>query len=110
MQSLRSRRVAARPCIRWEVVTRSQKAIECLDDDRRPEALQLLEEASANQEKEFEDFRAAFISGSPQEVRGRASKLADDPRFQALMKQNADLPKTAKLPTSPILASCELTS
>lgn len=82
-------------------VARTKKAIECLNEDRRPEALQLLEEANADQEKEFEDFRAAFTSGSPQEVHGPASKLADDPRFQVLMKQKADLPKSAKLPTSP---------
>jgi hypothetical protein len=82
-------------------VSRTRKAIECLNDDRRSEALQLLEEANANQEKEFEDFRAAFTSGSPQAVHGPAAKLADDPRFQALMKQKADLPKQAKLPTSP---------
>jgi tetratricopeptide (TPR) repeat protein len=89
------------PLYSWLVVTRSRKAIDCLNWDRKPEALQLLEEASANQEKEFEDFRARFTSGSPQEVQGVASKLADDPRFQALMKQKANLPKAAKLPTSP---------
>ena len=81
--------------------TRTQKAIVCLDGDRRTEALQLLEEANANQEKDFEDFRAAFTSGSPQDLHRLASKLADYPRFQALMKQKADLPKQAKLPTSP---------
>lgn len=89
------------PIYRWGAVARTKKAIECLNEDRRPEALQLLEEANADQEKEFEDFRAAFTSGSPQEVHGPASKLADDPRFQVLMKQKADLPKSAKLPTSP---------
>ena len=89
------------PLYSWQVLTRTRKAIDCLNEDRRPEALQLLEEANANQEKEFEDFRTAFASGSPQEVHGPASKLADDPRFQAIMKQKADLPKSAKLPTSP---------
>ncbi len=82
-------------------LTRTPRAIVCLDRDRRPEALQLLEEANANQEKEFDDFRAAFISGSPQDVHRLASKLADYPRFQTLMKQKADLPKQAKLPPSP---------
>ena len=80
--------------------SRTLKAFGCLKDDRRSEALQLLEEASASQEKEFEDFRARFTSGSPGEVHGPASKLADDPRFQALMKQKANLPKQAKRPTS----------
>jgi len=89
------------PIYRWGAVARTTKAIECLSQGRRPEALQLLEEASANHDKDFEDFRAAFASGSPQEVHGLASKLADDPRFQALMKQKADLPKLAKLPPSP---------
>jgi hypothetical protein len=78
-----------------------QKAFECLSRDRRPEALQLLEEASANRDKDFEDFRTAFTSNSPRDLRERFSKLADDPRFQALMKQKADLPKPTKLPTSP---------
>jgi Flp pilus assembly protein TadD len=73
--------------------TRMEKVPECLNRDRRPEALQLLEEASANHEKDFEDFRAAFTSASPRDSHGLASKLADDPRFQALMKQKADLPK-----------------
>jgi tetratricopeptide (TPR) repeat protein len=88
------------PLYSWQVLPRSRKAIECLISDRRPEALQLLEEASANQEKEFEDFRATFTSGSPGDVHELASKLANDPRFQALMKQKADFPKQAKLPTS----------
>jgi tetratricopeptide (TPR) repeat protein len=82
-------------------LSRTQKAMECLNNDRRPEALQLLEEANANQEKDFEDFRVAFTSGSPKDVHRLASKLADYPRFQALMKQKADLPKQAKLPSSP---------
>jgi Flp pilus assembly protein TadD len=81
-------------------LTRKQKAIECLYLGRRPEALKLLEEASANHDKDFEDFRAAFSSGSSQEVHWVSSKLGADPRFKALMKQEADLPKTAKLPTS----------
>jgi len=85
------------PRYSWEEVSRTRKAVECLNMDRRPEALQLLEEADANQEKEFQDFRAAFNSSPPQEVHRLASKLADDPRFQALMKQKADLPKQAKL-------------
>ena len=89
------------PLYSWQVVTRTRKAIECLNDDRRPEALRLLEEANANQEKEFEDFRAAFTSGSPQGVQGLASKLAGDPQFQELMKQKADLPQPGKFPTSP---------
>ena len=79
-------------------LSKTQKAIECLKRDREPEALQLLQEASANQEKEFDNFRAAFTSGPPQEVHRLTSKLADDPRFQALMKQKADLPKQVKLP------------
>jgi tetratricopeptide (TPR) repeat protein len=86
------------PLYSWRTLARTQKAIDCLNQDRRSEALQLLEEANANHEKEFEDFRAAFISGASPAV---VSKLADDPRFQALMKQKADLSRTAKLPTSP---------
>jgi len=82
-------------------LSKTQKAIECLNQDRGPEALQLLQEAKANREKEFGDFKAAFTSGPSQDVHRLASKLADDPRFQALMKQNADLPKQAKLPVSP---------
>jgi Flp pilus assembly protein TadD len=82
------------------MLTRSQRAFACMDADRRKEAIQLLEEASANHEKDFEDFRAEFISASPHDLRERFGKLADDPRVQALMKQNAELPKTAKLPTS----------
>lgn len=81
-------------------VARTQKAIECLTNDRIPEALQLLEEANANQEQEFENFRTAFTSGSSREVNGPASKLADDPRFQSLMKQKAELSKPAKLASS----------
>jgi tetratricopeptide (TPR) repeat protein len=81
--------------------TRMQKVFECLNRDRRPEALQLLEEASANHEKDFEDFKAAFTSNSPRDLHERFSKLAGDPRFQALMKQKANLLKPAKLPTSP---------
>ncbi len=88
------------PIYRWGPVARTKKAIECLNDDRRSEALQLLEEASADHEKDFEDFRAAFTSGSPQQVHGPASKLADDPRFQTLMKQKADISKRANLPIS----------
>ncbi len=88
------------PIYRWGAVARTKKAIECLNEDRRPEALQLLEEASANHETDFEEFKAAFISGSPLSVLGPASKLADDPRFQALMKQKAALSKRANLPIS----------
>jgi tetratricopeptide (TPR) repeat protein len=88
------------PRYSWETVARTKRAIECLDRGRRPEALQLFEEASANQEKEFEDFRSEFSSGSFRDLPGRFSKLADDPRFQALMKQKPELPKQAKLPTS----------
>ena len=88
------------PRYSWEAPTRFQKAIECLNRNRRPEALQLLEEAKVNHEKEFEDFRAAFTSGSSQDMQGIASKLAGDPRFQALMKQNPDLPGTVKPATS----------
>jgi len=68
-----------------------------LKQDRGPEALQLLQEANAIKEKEFQDFKVAFASGPPQEVHRLASKLAGDPRFQALMKQKTDLPKRAKL-------------
>jgi len=82
-------------------LSKTQKAIECLKQDRGPEALQLLQEANANNEKEFEDFRAAFTSGPSQEVHRLTSKLADDPRFQALMKKKVDLPKQARLPPSP---------
>jgi hypothetical protein len=81
-------------------LTRTRKAIECLTSNRMPEALQLLEEANANQEKEFEDLQAAFASGSLEKLYGPTSKLADDPRFQALMKQKADLSKQAKIPAS----------
>lgn len=88
------------PRYSWEVVARTKKATECLDEDRRPEALRLFEEANANQEKEFEEFKTAFTSGSPRELHMLANKLADDPRFQALMQQKANLPKQAKLPTS----------
>jgi tetratricopeptide (TPR) repeat protein len=80
--------------------SRTLNAFGCLEKDRKSEALQLLEEASAHQEKEFENFRAAFTSGSPHDVRDPASKLVGDPRFQALMKQKANLSKPAKLPVS----------
>jgi len=80
--------------------SRIARVPECLNQDRRPEALQLLEEASANHEKDFEDFRADFISGSSRGLSASFSKLADDPRFRALMKQKADLPKQAKLSAS----------
>ena len=89
------------PRYSWEVVSRTRKAIECLKQDRGSEALQLLEEANANKEKEFEDFKAAFTSAPPQEKQRIASKLTSDPRFQALMKQKADLPKQAKLAAFP---------
>jgi tetratricopeptide (TPR) repeat protein len=88
------------PIYRWGAVTRTERAIECLNWDRRSEALQLLEEANANHEKDFEDLRAGFTSSSPPDLHEPFSKLADEPRFQALMKQKADLPKSAKLPTS----------
>jgi tetratricopeptide (TPR) repeat protein len=81
-------------------ITRTLKAIECLKVDRRPEALQLLEEANKNQDKEFEDFRAALASGSHREMQGLASKLANYPRFQALMKQKTSLPMAGKLAAS----------
>ncbi len=82
-------------------LSKTQKAFECLKRDREPEALQLLQEANVSKEKEFEDFKATFTSGPPQGVHRLTSKLADDPRFQALMKQKADLPKQAKLPAFP---------
>lgn len=88
------------PLYLWQVLPKSRKAIECLIDDRRPEALNLLEEASENQEKGFEDFKAAFTSRSPQYVHELAAKLANEPRFQALMKQGADFSKRVKFPTS----------
>jgi len=88
------------PIYRWDPVPRTTKAMECLDQGRRVEALQLLVEASANQEKDFEDFRAEFNSGSPRDLHGPFAKLADDPRFQTLMRQKPELPKQAKLPTS----------
>jgi hypothetical protein len=81
-------------------LSRTKRAIECLNSGRRPESLQLFEEASANHEKDFEDFRAEFTSGPPRDLHGPFSKLANDPLFQALMKQKADLPKLVKLPTS----------
>jgi tetratricopeptide (TPR) repeat protein len=89
------------PIYQWEVIARTAKAMECLSHDRRREALQLLEEASANHEKEFEDFKVAYTSSSPRDSHGPFSKLAEDPRFQALMQQKAELPKLAKLPASP---------
>jgi tetratricopeptide (TPR) repeat protein len=89
------------PLYSWRELTRTRKALDCLDLGRNSEALQLLEEANANQEKEFEDFRAAFNAGSPQYVHRFASGLVDDPRFQALMNPKADLPKSAKLRASP---------
>jgi Flp pilus assembly protein TadD len=88
------------PIYRWRAIARTRKAIDCLAWGRKPEALQLLEEASANHEKEFEDFRAQFNSGPSRDTLGVTSNLGDDPRFQALMKQKADLPKTAKRATS----------
>ena len=89
------------PIYQWEVIARTAKAMECLSHDRRREALQLLEEASANHEKEFEDFKVAYTSSSPRDSHGPFSKLVEDPRFQALMQQKAELPKLAKLPASP---------
>ena len=80
--------------------SRTKRAIGCLDMGRKQESLQLLEQASANHEKDFEEFRTEFTSGPTRDLHGCFSKLADDPRFQALMKPNADPPKTAKLPTS----------
>jgi hypothetical protein len=88
------------PIYQWGPVTRTKKAIDCADWGRRPEALQLLDEASANHDKDFEEFRTGYVSGSPQYLRVVFSKLAADPRFQALIQQKADLPKQAKLPTS----------
>ena len=58
------------PIYRWGAVARTKKALECLNDNRRSEALQLLEEASASQEKEFEDFRTAFTSVLPKRCMG----------------------------------------
>jgi tetratricopeptide (TPR) repeat protein len=88
------------PLYSWQTLTRTRKAIDCLNLDRKPEALQLLEEANANQEREFEDFRAAFNAGPSKYAHQIASGLADSPRFQALMKQQSDLSKSAKLPAS----------
>jgi hypothetical protein len=81
--------------------TRKEKAIKCLNRGTRPEALQLLEEASASHEQDFEDFRAEFASGSSRDLHEQFSPLAHDPRFQAPLNQKADLPKAAKLPASP---------
>jgi tetratricopeptide (TPR) repeat protein len=78
-------------------LSKTQKSVECLNQDRRSEALQLLEEASANEDKDFVDLRTEFTSGSSRDSHETFSKLADDPRFQALMKQKADLPKTARV-------------
>jgi tetratricopeptide (TPR) repeat protein len=88
------------PRYSFEVVTRTRKAVECLSLDRRPEAIQLLEEASANHEKDFEDLRAEFTSGSFRSPHERFSELARDPRFQALMRQKTDVPKSVQLSTS----------
>lgn len=84
------------------LVNRTRKAIDCLNSNRVPEALQLLEDAKANNDPEFEDFRKAFISGTLHlQNAWVASKLAEDPRFQALFKQKADLQRSAKLAISP---------
>jgi tetratricopeptide (TPR) repeat protein len=88
------------PRYAFEAHTRVEKAMDCLSDNRKPEALQLLEEASANNEKDFDAFRAAFSSGSPNEAHKLGLKLADDPRFQALMKQKNNLPSPVEPPTS----------
>ncbi len=88
------------PLYLWQAPTRMERAIYCLKRDRKPEALQLLEEAGANGEKDFEDFRAEYASGPGRDGKGDFSKLADDPRFQALMKQKTDVQKTAKLGAS----------
>ena len=84
------------------LLNRTRKAIDCLNRNRMAEALQLFEEAKANNDKEFEEFRDAFNSGSLDLHDMRvASRLAQDPRFQALMKQKANLQEPAKLPVSP---------
>lgn len=78
------------PLYSWRVLTRTDKAIDCLVRGRPSEALQLLQEASAHQEKNFEDFRTAYNASTSGYTQRIASKLADDPRFQALMKQKTD--------------------
>jgi Flp pilus assembly protein TadD len=85
------------PIYQWGPVTRIKRATDCADWGRRAEALQLLEEASANHDTDFEEFRTAYVSGSPQYLRRIFSKLAEDPRFQAIIQQKAELPKQAKL-------------
>jgi Flp pilus assembly protein TadD len=80
--------------------SRTKRAIGCLDRGRTPESLQLFEEASANHEKDFEDFKAEFTAAPPRDLHRRFSKLADDPLFLALLKQQPDRQKQAKLPTS----------
>jgi tetratricopeptide (TPR) repeat protein len=81
-------------------VSRTTKARECFDKGRKAESLQLFEEASANREKDFENFRAEFTAAPSGDLHKHFSKLADDPLFQTLMKQQPDLQKQAKLPTS----------
>ncbi|MGC2617386.1 MAG: tetratricopeptide repeat protein, partial [Acidobacteriaceae bacterium] len=77
----------APPLYSWRVLSRTFKAMDCLKLGRPTEALQLLEEASAHQEKDFEDFRTAYNSGSSQSRHRAAAQLANDPRFEALMAE-----------------------
>ena len=86
------------------LVSRTRKAIDCLNSNRIAEALQLLEEAKANNDVEFEGFREAFNSGSLDLQNTRvAPRLAQDPRFQALVKQKTGFPKPVKPPDSGVL-------
>lgn len=89
------------PLYSWRSLPRYWKAMDCLNFDRKAEALQLLEEASAHHEKEFEDFRTAYNAGSSQGMHRLAVKLANDPRFEALMKQKTDLARQAKPAADP---------
>ena len=80
--------------------SRTKRALGCLVAGRRTESLQLLKEASANHEKDFEDLKAQFTSGSRRDLHGPCHELADDPRFLALMKRKADLTEPTRLSDS----------
>jgi tetratricopeptide (TPR) repeat protein len=81
-------------------VNRTQKALDCALVNRIPEALHLLDEASANHDKEFDKLRNSFAADVGREPQGSVSKLASNPHFQALMQQKNRLQRRAKLPVS----------
>ena len=81
-------------------VNRTQKALDCAGYNRIPESLHLLEEASANQDKEFGELKATVLSGTPQKPNSPITKLATIPRFQALIKQRSSLSIQARLPAA----------